>query len=155
MHPFSSSPKNVGTKCRYLKVQNLIRFTCQHDIKAVGTFLPFLMMTRPFSRFYLIKKNLLSATIGHLNHGTCLMPDGAQHQFHRAINASMNTILAKSTYILTRVEILCTLCYKIGLNSVFIVELHEKNDYISCISDLLLRLLQLGNLDKIRLHFAI
>ena len=83
------------------------------------------------------------------------MPDGAQHQFHRAINASMNTILAKSTYILTRVEILCTLCYKIGLNSVFIVELHEKNDYISCISDLLLRLLQLGNLDKIRLHFAI
>ena len=155
MHPFSSSTKNVGTKCRYLKVQNLIRFTCQQDIKAVGTFLPFLMMTRPFSRFYLIKKNLLSATIGHLNHGTCLMPDGAQHQFHRAINASMNTILAKSTYILTRVEILCTLCYKIGLNSVFIVELHEKNDYISCISDLLLRLLQLGNLDKIRLHFAI
>ena len=112
-------------------------------------------MTRPFSRFYLIKKNLLSATIGHLNHGTCLMPDGAQHQFHRAINASMNTILAKSTYILTRVEILCTLCYKIGLNSVFIVELHEKNDYISCISDLLLRLLQLGNLAKIRFHFPI
>ena len=114
MHPFSSSTKNVGTKCRYLKVQNLIRFTCQHDIKAVGTFLPFLMMTRPFSRFYLIKKNLLSATIGHLNHGTCLMPDGAQHQFHRAINASMNTILAKSTYILTRVEILCTFAIKLG-----------------------------------------